>query len=91
MSKISLELEDLKRAVQQCQLLRQKLQTQEQQIKSIYNRLHDWKGVSAEKLSQQMESFLQKAAVHIQELEAQKEQLLRYIHRMEELDRQSIR
>lgn len=91
MSKISLELEDLKRAVQQCQQLRQRLQAQEQQVNSIYSRLQDWKGMSADELSRQMEAFLKGSAVHMQEIQAHQEQLERYIRNMEELDRQSLR
>ena len=90
MSRISAQMGDLRRAVQQCEQIKQRLQQQELQMKTIYGRLHDWRGQSAEKLTSKMETFLQRTPTHIQELDMHKEQLLRYIHKMEEADRQFI-
>ncbi|NWL88370.1 MULTISPECIES: hypothetical protein [unclassified Paenibacillus] len=86
MSRISLELEDLRRAVQQCEYLKQKLQLQEQQMRSLYRRLHDWKGASAVKLESKMEAFLREAAKKAYEIDIHKEQLQRYIQQMERVD-----
>lgn len=86
MNRISVQLEDLRRAVQQCDRLKQRLQYQEQQMRTIHSRLHDWKGESAVKLAQKMELFLQGAAARSQELDIHKEQLLRYIRKMEQTD-----
>jgi len=56
-------------------------------MRTIYGRLHDWKGESAEKLSRMMEGFLQGTTVRIQELDTHTEQLQRYISNMEIADR----
>lgn len=44
MGRISVSLSDLRRAIQQCEQLQQRLIQQEQQMRNIYGRLHDWKG-----------------------------------------------
>jgi uncharacterized protein YukE len=87
MSRISLSLGDLRRAVQQCEQLKQRLQHQEQQMRNIYGRLQDWRGESAAELTRKMEAFLQGTTVRIQELDEHKEQLKRYIRKIEEADR----
>ncbi|MGW8958418.1 WXG100 family type VII secretion target [Paenibacillus sp. NPDC055715] len=86
MSRISVSLGDLRRAVQQCGQLKQRLQLQEQQMRNIYDRLHEWRGESATELTRKMEAFLQGTTVRMQELDEHKEQLKRYIHEMEEND-----
>ncbi|MEF2968542.1 WXG100 family type VII secretion target [Paenibacillus sp. M1] len=87
MSRISVELEDLRKAVRQCERLKQRLQDQEQQMRNIYGRLHDWKGESAVKLAAKMEAFLRGASQRAEELDVHREQLLRYIEMMETIDR----
>ncbi|MNW31279.1 hypothetical protein D3C74_81890 [compost metagenome] len=91
MSRISVSLSDLRRAVQQCEQLRQRLQQQEQHMRSIYARLQDWRGESALELSRKMEAFVQGASARMQELESHKAELERYIRKMEEADREERR
>ncbi len=86
MSRISVELEDLRKAVQQCDRIKQRLQYQEQLMRSMYNRLHDWRGESAVKLAAKMEAFQQGATQRTEELDTHREQLLRYIEHMERVD-----
>lgn len=91
MSRISVSLSDLRRAVQQCEQLRQRLQHQEQHMRSIYARLQDWRGESALELSRKMEAFVQEASARMQELESHKAELERYIRKMEVADREERR
>ncbi|WP_336781327.1 hypothetical protein [Paenibacillus illinoisensis] len=91
MGRISVSLSDLKRAVQQCEQLQQRLIQQEQQMRSIYGRLQEWKGESAVQLSAKMSAFLEGTTARLSELEAHKEQLKRYIRKMEEADREEHR
>lgn len=60
-------------------------------MKNIYGRLHEWRGESATELTRKMEAFLQGTTVRIQELDEHKEQLKRYIRKMEEADRREKR
>ncbi|OAX50831.1 WXG100 family type VII secretion target [Paenibacillus sp. AD87] len=91
MGRISISLSDLRRAIQQCEQLQQRLIQQEQQMRSIYGRLQDWKGESAVKLSAKMSTFLEGTTSKLAELEEHKEQLKRYIRKMEEADREDRR
>lgn len=56
-------------------------------MKTIYSRLQDWRGESAAELTRKMEAFLQGTTLRIHELDEHKEQLKRYIRKMEEADR----
>lgn len=87
MSVISVQVEDLRRAIQQCEQLRQRLLQQVATVKSIHARLQDWKGKSAEELRIKMELFLQGAYAKIAELELRIRELEAYISRMLEADR----
>ncbi|MCP1424907.1 uncharacterized protein YukE [Paenibacillus xylanexedens] len=92
MGRISVSLSDLRRAVQQCEQLQQRLIQQEQKMRTIHGRLQqDWVGTSASVLTFKMQSFVEGAAVRLSELEAHKEELKRYIHKMEEADREDQR
>ncbi|MCL6660620.1 WXG100 family type VII secretion target [Paenibacillus amylolyticus] len=92
MGRISVSLSDLRRAVQQCEQLQQRLIQQEQKIRTIHGRLQqDWVGTSASVLTFKMQSFVEGAAVRLSELEAHKEELKRYIRKMEEADREDQR
>ncbi|MFX3651369.1 MAG: hypothetical protein ACE3K2_06140 [Paenibacillus sp.] len=91
MGRISVSLSDLRRAIQQCEQLQQRLIQQEQQMRNIYGRLQDWKGESAVQLSAKMSAFLEGTTSKLAELEAHKEQLNQYIRKMEEADREDRR
>ncbi|MBY0202388.1 MULTISPECIES: WXG100 family type VII secretion target [Paenibacillus] len=92
MARISVSLSDLRRAVQQCEQLLERLMQQEQKMRSIHSRLEqDWAGNSATTLGFKMQSFLSGTSTRINELETHKEALRRYIHRMEEADREERR
>ncbi|MEK4662308.1 MULTISPECIES: hypothetical protein [Paenibacillus] len=91
MGRISVSLSDLRRAIQQCEQLQQRLIQQEQQMRNIYGRLQDWKGESAVQLSTKMSAFLEGTSSKLAELEAHKEQLKQYIRKMEEADREDRR
>ncbi|MDT9721006.1 hypothetical protein QVE09_19065 [Paenibacillus sp. ClWae2A] len=92
MGRISVSLSDLRRAVQQCEQLQQRLIQQEQKMRTIHGRLQqDWVGTSASVLTFKMQSFVEGAAVRLSELEAHKEELKRYIRKMEEADREDQR
>ncbi|WP_339259107.1 hypothetical protein MKY85_05150 [Paenibacillus sp. FSL R5-0749] len=91
MGRISVSLSDLRRAIQQCEQLQQRLIQQEQQMRNIYGRLQDWKGESAVQLSAKMSAFLEGTTSKLAELEAHKEQLKQYIRKMEEADREDRR
>ena len=88
MGRISVSLSDLRRAIQQCEELQQRLIQQEQQMRNIYGRLQDWKGESAVRLSGKMSAFLEGTTSKLAELEAHKEILKQYIRKMEEADRE---
>ena len=76
MGRISVSLSDLRRAVQQCEQLQQRLIQQEQKMRTIHGRLQqDWVGTSASVLTFKMQSFVEGAAVRLSELEAHKEEL----------------
>ncbi|MDR6725624.1 uncharacterized protein YukE [Paenibacillus amylolyticus] len=88
MSRISVSLSDLRRAVQQCEQLQQRLIQQEQKMRTIHQRLQqDWVGTASSVLTFKMQSFVEGATVRLRELEAHKEELKRYILKMEEADR----
>lgn len=92
MGRISVSLSDLRRAVQQCEQLQQRLIQQEQKMRKIHGRLQqDWVGISASVLTFKMQSFVEGVAVRLSELEAHKEELKRYIRKMEEADREDQR
>lgn len=92
MGRISVSLSDLRRAVQQCEQLQQRLIQQEQKMRTIHGRLQqDWVGTSASVLTFKMQSFVEDAAVRLSELEAHKEELKQYIRKMEEADREDQR
>ncbi|WP_091015826.1 MULTISPECIES: WXG100 family type VII secretion target [Paenibacillus] len=92
MGRISVSLSDLRRAVQQCEQLQQRLIQQEQKMRTIHGRLQqDWVGTSASVLTFKMQSFVEGAAVRLSELEAHKEELKQYIRKMEEADREDQR
>ncbi|WP_339239941.1 hypothetical protein MKX40_05095 [Paenibacillus sp. FSL R5-0517] len=91
MGRISVSLSDLRRAIQQCEQLQQRLIQQEQQMRNIYGRLQDWKGESAVQLTAKMSAFLEGTTSKLAELEAHKEQLKQYIRKMEEADREDRR
>ncbi|MCZ1263188.1 MULTISPECIES: WXG100 family type VII secretion target [Paenibacillus] len=92
MGRISVSLSDLRRAVQQCEQLQQRLMQQEQKMRSIHGRLkQDWIGTSATELTHKMQSFMDGASAKLNELEAHKEELMRYIRKMEEADREDRR
>ncbi|MEK3706500.1 hypothetical protein MKY87_20890 [Paenibacillus sp. FSL R7-0198] len=92
MGRISVSLSDLRRAVQQCEQLQQRLIQQEQKMRTIHGRMQqDWVGTSASVLTFKMQSFVEGAAVRLSELEAHKEELKRYIRKMEEADREDQR
>ncbi|MGO4733901.1 WXG100 family type VII secretion target [Paenibacillus sp. 2KB_22] len=92
MGRISVSLSDLRRAVQQCEQLQQRLIQQEQKMRTIHGRLQqDWVGTSASVLTFKMQSFVEGASVRLNELEAHKEELKRYIRKMEEADREDQR
>ncbi|MDQ0722509.1 uncharacterized protein YukE [Paenibacillus sp. W4I10] len=92
MGRIAVSLSDLRRAVQQCEQLQQRLIQQEQKMRTIHGRLQqDWVGTSASVLTFKMQSFVEGAAVRLSELEAHKEELKRYIRKMEEADREDQR
>lgn len=92
MGRISVSLSDLRRAVQQCEQLQERLVQQEQKMRSIHSRLEqDWAGNAATTLGFKMQSFLNGTSSRMDELEAHKEALRRYIHRMEEADREDFR
>ncbi|MGM1046298.1 Archaeal/vacuolar-type H+-ATPase subunit I [Paenibacillus uliginis N3/975] len=87
MSRISVQVEDLRRAIQQCEQLRQRLLQQVATVKGISARLQEWKGKSAEELRMKMERFVQGANAKISELEQRIRELEAYISRMLEADR----
>ncbi|MFC7680435.1 hypothetical protein [Paenibacillus sp. GCM10028914] len=87
MSRISVQVDDLRRAIHQCEQLRQRLLQQVTTVKGINARLQDWKGKSAEELRMKMERFLQGASSKIAELEQRIRELEAYISRMLEADR----
>jgi uncharacterized protein YukE len=61
-------------------------------MRSINDRLkQDWKGISATELTHKMQSFMEGASAKLTELEAHKEELQRYIRKMEEADREDRR
>ncbi len=92
MGRISVSLSDLRRAVQQCEQLQQRIVQQEQKMRTIHGRLQqDWVGNSADELTYKMQSFVEGASVKLTELEAHKEELKRYIRKMEEADREDQR
>ncbi|QOS77103.1 WXG100 family type VII secretion target [Paenibacillus sp. JNUCC31] len=92
MGRISISLSDLRRAVLQCEQLQQRLMQQEQKMRSIHGRLQqDWFGTSANELTYKMQSFMDGASAKLTELEAHKEELKRYIRKMEEADREDRR
>jgi len=92
MGRISVSLSDLRRAVQQCEQLQQRLMQQEEKMRTIHGRLkQDWVGVSATELTSKMQSFVEGASTKLAELEAHKEELKRYIRKMEEADREDRR
>ncbi|MBY0219247.1 WXG100 family type VII secretion target [Paenibacillus illinoisensis] len=91
MGRISVSLADLQRAVAQCEQLQERLRQQEQKMNSIHVRLQqDWIGNAATTLGYKMQSFLNEASVRLAELEAHKEELKRYIRKMEEADREGL-
>ncbi|MFK0522337.1 WXG100 family type VII secretion target [Paenibacillus illinoisensis] len=91
MGRISVSLADLQRAVAQCEQLQERLRQQEQKMNSIHVRLQqDWIGNAATTLGYKMQSFLNGASVRLAELEAHKEELKRYIRKMEEADREEL-
>ncbi|KOY13164.1 hypothetical protein AMS66_28905 [Paenibacillus xylanivorans] len=66
-----------------------RLMQQEQKMRSIHGRLQqDWIGTSATELTRKMQSFMEGASAKLTELEAHKEELMRYIRKMEEADRE---
>lgn len=87
MSRISVQVEDLRRAIQQCEQLRQRLLQQVATVKGIAARLQEWRGKSAEELRMKMERFIQGATAKINELEQRIRELEAYISRMLEVDR----
>ncbi|MEY8744425.1 WXG100 family type VII secretion target [Paenibacillus tundrae] len=92
MPRISVSLSDLRRAVQQCEQLQERLMQQEQKMRSIHNRLEqDWVGNAASTLGFKMQSFLSGTSSRMVELEANKEELRQYIRKMEEADREDSR
>lgn len=91
MSRIHLELDELRRAdarlQQAIEQLREHQRYVQQQAESL---LANWKGVSAESLQRQMQQFSSEIAVRIRRLEERRQELSRYIHTMEQADRNMI-
>lgn len=91
MSRIHLELNDLRRAegklTQAIGELRKHQHYVHQQSEAL---LSHWKGVSAESLQRQMQQFSQEITVRIRRLEERKQELSHYINVMEQADRNMI-
>ncbi|WP_106766504.1 hypothetical protein [Paenibacillus faecalis] len=83
---ILLELNDLQQAERELSNLLVTIRADVQEAKALYNRLHDWKGHSANVLRNRIETFFEDMSRKIQEIEQQKAELLRYIQHMKQID-----
>lgn len=83
---IRLELDDLLRAERELTELLARLRTDEQEARSLYARLQDWKGHSANVLKNQIETFFEDMSRRITDIEQQKIELVRYVRHMRQVD-----
>lgn len=83
---ILLELDDLLQAERELTGLLAALQTDEQEARVMYARLHDWKGQSANVLRDQIEFFFMEMSRRIREIEEQKSALVQYVQYMKQVD-----
>ena len=86
---ILVELEDLLRAERELTVLLVGLRADEQEARTLYARLQDWKGHSANVLRNQIEIFFEDMSRRIYEIEQQKMELVRYVQHMRQVDSMS--
>lgn len=86
---ILLELNDLLQAERELSALLAGLRADEQEARALYARLHDWKGLSANVLRDQIEFFFTEISRRIHDIEQQKLELIRYVQYMKQVDMSS--
>ena len=87
---ILVELDDLLRAERELTDLLTRLHKDEQEARSLYARLQDWKGHSANVLKKQIENFFEDMSRKIIDIEQQKIELIRYVQHMRQVDSMSL-
>lgn len=83
---ILVELDDLLRAERELSGLLASLRADEQEARTLYARLQDWKGHSANVLKNQIEAFFEDMSRRINDIEQQKAELVRYVQHMRQVD-----
>ncbi|SMF75619.1 hypothetical protein SAMN05661091_1229 [Paenibacillus uliginis N3/975] len=83
---ILLELNDLLQAERELSGLLASMRTDVQEARTLYDRLHDWKGHSANVVRNQIETFFEDMSRRIYEIEQQKLELVRYVQHMRQVD-----
>ncbi|WP_106766470.1 hypothetical protein [Paenibacillus faecalis] len=83
---ILVELDDLLGAERELTDLLTRLRADEQEARSLYARLQNWKGHSANVLKNQIETFFEDMSRRIIEIEQQKLELVRYVQLMRQVD-----
>ncbi|WP_166244895.1 WXG100 family type VII secretion target [Paenibacillus turpanensis] len=89
MSRIQVELEDLRKAEARLVALIEKLREDQQYVKQqIEWLMQNWRGASAEALRNRLQAFMAELTVRIGNLEERKMALSQYSRMMEQADRQ---
>ncbi|NMO95549.1 hypothetical protein [Paenibacillus lemnae] len=83
---IRVELDDLLRAERHLTELLAQLRMDEQEARSLYASLQNWKGHSANVLKNQIEAFFEDMSRRILDIEQQKMQLVQYVQHMRQVD-----
>ncbi|GIO69438.1 hypothetical protein [Paenibacillus cookii] len=86
MSEILVELGDLEQAERELSWLLARIQADEQEARSLYARLSDWNGQSANVTREYVEAFFTGLATRVRAIEQQKAELIRYMQVMKQTD-----
>ncbi len=83
---ILVELDDLLQAERELSWLLARIQSDEQEARSLYQRLDDWAGQSANVTRDYVETFFTGLSGRIRSIEQQKAELIRYVQVMKQTD-----
>ncbi|MCJ8014035.1 hypothetical protein MUG84_20100 [Paenibacillus sp. KQZ6P-2] len=83
---ILVELDDLLQAERELSWLLGRIQADEQEARSLYQRLDDWTGLSAGVTRELVEAFFSGLAGRVRSIEQQKAELIRYVELMKQAD-----
>ncbi|NWL90490.1 MULTISPECIES: hypothetical protein [unclassified Paenibacillus] len=86
MSKILVEIDDLRQAKNQLDQVIHKLNQDEAYLKTVYGRLFGWKGVAGEEMRKRMNIFFNDLSKWNDRFEGRRDELVKYIDRMKQVD-----